>query len=727
MEARFWLRLDGAGAAPREVGIPAAGLLVGRRSDAGLCLSDPSVSGRHAELVHDACGVLVRDLGSTNGTRVDGERVREKRLNPGDELRFGAIVAHFCASDDADETQAAKPHAALATERSVAEISAPARAAPVPASAAPAARVRAAAPAEPAAGTKPSANESGASGDLELEFEGEATQFTPTASDSVGQLRVEHLGKRGARSAWLVLTAVLLALGAAGWWFFLRPGEDAGRGRAAARRAVQPIAGNLLPGAASFEGEDAASAWEGELAAPATFATGSAWAHSGASGLGVELAGGEWALLRSPAVPLRAGSTLLARASASATGGARAWIGIELVQSAGGSLCAWSQGASESEEVQLELAAPSLPGCAQARLVLLARADADAGSAGFDDAGLTSTPSALAPAARSGPWELHLLGAPPRSAALVSIDALVLSGLELEAARGASSGPRPDALASCAVSESASGLRLGFDAPAAAQEPAHVRAVLAREALAKLATLGEAGFQPRRGPFEAEGVASLSWGTGLAQARLLWPRAVALSAQQSPAGGLELRAPWSTADGALELELQLSFKAERARALEHAQAARAAEARAAIGESLAAWQALLDEAPFEEALVAEAEAARARLLQAGMDEVAELASEAERARFFALSGLARELDARARALQQRYANSPVAAAAAELARGLSADVERDEQQRRAQSAERARALLRALADRPAPLLEQELQRALRAAAHTSESAPESPQ
>jgi len=706
MEARFWLRLDGAGAAPREVGIPATGLLVGRRSDAGLSLSDPSVSGRHAELVHEGGGVLVRDLGSTNGTRVDGERVREKRLRPGDELRFGAIVAHFCAAD-AEESTGTAPGpdtSAMASPRSAAP-------------AMPAA-IAARAPRAPAA----KADE----GDVELEFEGEATEFTPTSSDSVGQLRVERLGKRSARSTVLVLTALVLALGAAGWWFFLRPSEDAGRGRAATRRAAEPIAGNLLPGAASFEGESALDAWESELTAPVAFASGSAWARSGASGLGAELASGEWALLRSPAVPLRPGGALQARAEASAQGGARAWIGIELVASAGGGLLAWSQAASESGDARLELVVPSLPGCTQARLVLLARADEQAGRAGFDDAALIHAANAPAPAARTGAWELHLLGAPSRSAALVSIDALVLSKLELESARDAASGPNPDALAACSASESASGLRLEFAALADARAPARFGAVLAREAAAKLATLGEAGFQPRRGPFEAEGVTSVLWGAGLAQARLAWPAPVALGALQSPAGGLELRAPWPAASGALQLELQLSFKAERARALEHAPAARPAEARGAIGESLAAWQALLDEAPFEDALVSEAEQARARLLQAGMGEVAELASEAESARFFALSGLARELDARARALQQRYANSPVAAAAAELARGLSADVERDEQARRERSAGRARALLRALADREAPLLEQELQRALRTTAQATEAAPESP-
>jgi pSer/pThr/pTyr-binding forkhead associated (FHA) protein len=66
--------------------------VVGRAADAGLRFDpdlDLQVSARHATLVLDANGWLVRDSGSRNGTWVNGRRVVETRLSDGDRLRFG--------------------------------------------------------------------------------------------------------------------------------------------------------------------------------------------------------------------------------------------------------------------------------------------------------------------------------------------------------------------------------------------------------------------------------------------------------------------------------------------------------------------------------------------------------------------------------------------------------------------------------------------------------------
>jgi hypothetical protein len=65
-------------------------LLVGRHGGCDVVLPDPSVSRRHAWLTfHDGHWVL-RDLDSTNGTRVNGARVERCRLEPGDRLRLGS-------------------------------------------------------------------------------------------------------------------------------------------------------------------------------------------------------------------------------------------------------------------------------------------------------------------------------------------------------------------------------------------------------------------------------------------------------------------------------------------------------------------------------------------------------------------------------------------------------------------------------------------------------------
>jgi pSer/pThr/pTyr-binding forkhead associated (FHA) protein len=64
--------------------------VVGRDQDSGIALDgDEFASGRHARIEARSDGVWVEDLGSTNGTYVNGERITAERLNPGDVVRFG--------------------------------------------------------------------------------------------------------------------------------------------------------------------------------------------------------------------------------------------------------------------------------------------------------------------------------------------------------------------------------------------------------------------------------------------------------------------------------------------------------------------------------------------------------------------------------------------------------------------------------------------------------------
>ncbi|MDQ3879288.1 MAG: DUF3662 and FHA domain-containing protein [Actinomycetota bacterium] len=70
-------------------------IVIGRMSTSDVVLSDPNVSRRHAELRHTSDGWLVVDLGSTNGTLVNGKLAREHRLSDGDELTFGSTALRF--------------------------------------------------------------------------------------------------------------------------------------------------------------------------------------------------------------------------------------------------------------------------------------------------------------------------------------------------------------------------------------------------------------------------------------------------------------------------------------------------------------------------------------------------------------------------------------------------------------------------------------------------------
>jgi hypothetical protein len=64
---------------------------IGRVEDNSLHIADPSVSSHHCELLLRGGEVLVRDLNSTNGTYIGGEKVSESTLKPGQILRLGQV------------------------------------------------------------------------------------------------------------------------------------------------------------------------------------------------------------------------------------------------------------------------------------------------------------------------------------------------------------------------------------------------------------------------------------------------------------------------------------------------------------------------------------------------------------------------------------------------------------------------------------------------------------
>jgi hypothetical protein len=67
--------------------------VIGRTQDCDLRISDLSVSRRHAQLARSEDGWLLSDLGSHNGTRVNGWLVREPvPVRPGDLLQFGSAI-----------------------------------------------------------------------------------------------------------------------------------------------------------------------------------------------------------------------------------------------------------------------------------------------------------------------------------------------------------------------------------------------------------------------------------------------------------------------------------------------------------------------------------------------------------------------------------------------------------------------------------------------------------
>jgi hypothetical protein len=79
----------------RRIGIGTEIVTIGRLPECAIVLPDPNASRRHAQLRREGESVIVVDLGSLNGTRVNGVAVREQRLASGDEVTIGTTTLRF--------------------------------------------------------------------------------------------------------------------------------------------------------------------------------------------------------------------------------------------------------------------------------------------------------------------------------------------------------------------------------------------------------------------------------------------------------------------------------------------------------------------------------------------------------------------------------------------------------------------------------------------------------
>jgi len=73
---------------------------VGKKEDNDIALTDKTVSRQHFEIDKQSDSYLLRDLDSTNGTYVNGTRVKEAYLLPGDRVKIGRSTLEFAAFDE---------------------------------------------------------------------------------------------------------------------------------------------------------------------------------------------------------------------------------------------------------------------------------------------------------------------------------------------------------------------------------------------------------------------------------------------------------------------------------------------------------------------------------------------------------------------------------------------------------------------------------------------------
>lgn len=64
---------------------------VGRVEDNAFQIEEPSVSSRHCEILLRGSDIVIKDLNSTNGTFINGEKISESVLKPGQTLRLGNV------------------------------------------------------------------------------------------------------------------------------------------------------------------------------------------------------------------------------------------------------------------------------------------------------------------------------------------------------------------------------------------------------------------------------------------------------------------------------------------------------------------------------------------------------------------------------------------------------------------------------------------------------------
>lgn len=652
MQPRYSLRFENGERQGETLPISGSSFTVGRRPGNSAQVSDASVSGRHAEFVVQPDGVLVRDLGSTNGTKFGSERISEHKLVHGDVVLLGNVRLTLL-----DLERGATPAASSGGDPDELELEfdEPAR----PASPPPAREVPRREPAPTAAPV--------------------ATPVAEPAAASVDSVRtisadkVAASGKRSALGLVALLVAVLGGGGAA--WYFLQPAPE---GEARTARAVEPIAGNLLERGFSFEGEGAD--WEADPAGPEAFAVERGSRYSGEAGLGVFVDAEQWALARSAAVKGSGTRALSLNGMVRVRDSARARVGLELASSSGASATTLAFGPAleaSGDFTRFEFRA-TVPGAFDlVRAVLLGESTAASGGAvDFDDIALVSGGEAQVASIDEFQFVQH----GGSSAALFKIDRTLFSDFHVRGAEGGLG-----ARESISVTKGDTGFALAVGGSGRRTLSLRIDEPLLKGGLA---TTGSGGYRAHATEFSREGVTSIIAGAGKDQVRLAFDAPLTLRGRAEPGG---MRLEGELAGGALRL--QTSFLAERDEAAKLARTAREAEQKGELGLAAKSWLALRDDYPFDAKVLDEADAARTRIAEGGLAELRRLRGEVERARFFRLGELYRQCRRDALAVAARYAGSEVE----NYARLLALEIDKDSAALEAELARTERARLEGIA------------------------------
>lgn len=99
--------------------VPERELVIGRSNDIDVALIEDMVSRRHARVLLQGDSLIIEDLGSTNGTFVNGEKIRRARLKEGDKILIGTSIIRV-ASADSDSGSTSESEAKLKLQETAA-------------------------------------------------------------------------------------------------------------------------------------------------------------------------------------------------------------------------------------------------------------------------------------------------------------------------------------------------------------------------------------------------------------------------------------------------------------------------------------------------------------------------------------------------------------------------------------------------------------------------------
>lgn len=654
MTHRYSLRFETGERRGETVPIAAARFTIGRKPGSSLQIIEASVSGTHAELSTTATGVLLRDLGSTNGTRVGQERVMESPLIHGAQFFIGNIGLTFLDGSVAPPAGAPAP--------------APARSSTIELP-------------DDVLGDLP---EDGPQDPLLA-----AAGDTGASGFDVSDADLER-ARSGSRAGLLLVIAMGALAGAAGWYFT----KGAGAGETVSVLPVVPVPGNLLAGGFSFEesqGAGPAVPWASRDGAPSGFLTTASAAVSGAAGLEANLESGAWALHESDQVRVQAGRLLRFGAALSSESPAIARIGLELSSpldeddepgSRPGPMTVWSAPVETAAVETLAIQAAVPGGYKRARLLILGSApgelrelavDADSNEQELPVSAVTRVQADdawLAPQTGGGPSEtldefkFFSLGEPATVAALYRVDDALVTGLRVrdsDAGMGLGIGK----LQSSPVENG-----IGIESRGVSGKGTLLLRAERAATAGGIATIGSEGYLRHSVEFERAGVTDLLLGSGLNLVRFRFPDPVQIKGR--PMGrAFQLSCELPQAGSFM---LQLKFRSELDAAASLARDAELAEDDGKLGVCLAKWQELLDEYPYDERHVSRAEETRSRLIVKGLEEAREIAAEVERARFFRLIDLYRQCLARSQDLARRFGGSEVEPEALRMAAEVQTEI-----------------------------------------------------